>query len=219
MHMWPREQRHDGDGGARGSSPTRGYLRDLRRDLDMDGVRPEREPRHPTPDTRHGDPCLCLCLVASLSLAPSVRPSSLVRSFALSPLRSLARSFARSLARSLTHFSLTRSRQGDPVSVFPTRPPQVAARRRKRRARHLRVVGGPRRSSSCPSSLPSVVAVLLLHLLPLPFRSRSRPVALSGCEDARDPAVPSPAVGQPPRYRVRRTPTAEAAKSLGCTTQ
>lgn len=82
------------------------------------------------------------------------RSRSFTRSFSVALARSLVRSFARLLARSLIR--LTRSRQGDPVSVFPTRPPHVAARRRKRRARHLRVVGGPRRSSSCPSSLSSL---------------------------------------------------------------
>ena len=101
-----------------------------------------------------------LALARSLDSSLFVHSNSLVlvRSLALSPLRSLARSFVRSFARSLARslIRLTRSRQGDPVSVFPTRPPHVAARRRKRRARHLRVVGGPRRSSSCPSSLPSL---------------------------------------------------------------
>lgn len=104
-----------------------------------DGRDPER--------SRDTESRLCLRLIA---LARSLARSRSV------PLRSLALSSSHSLARSLTR-SLTRSRwQGDPVSVFSTRPPHVAARRRKRRARHLRDVGGPRRSSSCPSSLPSL---------------------------------------------------------------
>lgn len=117
---------------------------------------------------------LSLFLFRSRSLSPSVPLRSLarilVRSLTFSLSRShvhtyahtLACSLAYSLAHSLAH-SLTRSsrrgRQRDPVSVFPTWSPHVAARRRERRARHLRVVGGPRRSSSCTSPLPSLSSV------------------------------------------------------------
>lgn len=49
-----------------------------------------------------------------------------------------------------------------------------------------------------PHLLRHLLLLLLLLLLPLPFRCRSRLVALPGYEDARGSAVPSPAVGQPP---------------------
>lgn len=176
---------HDGDGAARGRSPPTERRRC--------GERTSRPGR--SRDTEKP------------SLSPSRRSRSLARSLPRSvPLRSLALTPSRSLARSLAYpFSTAKGscfRFSDATS-----------------ARSCATTKTTRSASSCrrrPSAVVLVsvlvaVVVLLLFLLPLPlrrrltllFRCRSRLVALLGCENAPSPAVPSPAVGQPPRHRVR----------------
>lgn len=202
-----------------GSSATRGHPMGSRCRRNRDTENPSLSPS---------------CLLSSLSLTRSLVRSVPLRSLALSPLRSFVRSLARSLAP-----SFARSFAHSHAYPFSTARGSCFRFSDATSARSCATTKTTRSASSCrrrPSAvvlvsvLVAVVVLLLLllplllplrRLLPLLFRScRSRDSSHFPATRTRDiRRYPPPAVGQPPRYRVRRAPTAEAAKRLGHTTQ